>query len=453
MPASPALAVPIPQEIASPVENVDFVAWLRSVAPYIHAFRNKTFVIGFPGELVMAGELEDFVHDCALLQAMGMRLVLVHGSRPQVQEQLKLRNIESRFSHGMRITDKSSLECAKEASGELRLDIEAAFSAGLPNTPMGNARIRVISGNFVTARPVGILDGIDFELTGVARKIEADSIRHALNNGAIVLLSPLGFSPTGEAFNLAMEDVAASVAVALDADKLMFMAEDSGVPAKDGERIAEISEETAEELLGRGSLHTDAAFMLQHALRACKGGVERAHIVPFAKQGALLLELFTHDGIGSMIVEETLEELRPATIDDVAAIVSLIEPLETDGTFVRRGRARIERDIDRFTVIEHDGVIFGCAALYPYSKSAIGELACLMVKPEAQEAGDGERLLKSIEQQAKQQGIKTLFVLTTRTAHWFLKRGFKVGNVDQLPSMRRDAYDWARKSQVLIKTL
>lgn len=448
--SKPAIASVTEITAAAP-DRVDFVSWLREVAPYVHAFRNKTFVVGFPGELVKADKLETFVHDVALLHAMGMRLVLVHGSRPQVQEQLDLRQVESQFSHGMRITDKASLECAKEASGELRLDIEAAFSAGLPNTPMGNARIRVISGNFVTARPVGIVDGIDFGHTGITRKIEADSIRHALNSGAIVLLSPLGFSPTGEAFNLAMEDVAAAVAVSLDADKLIFMVEDAAVPTQDAERIGEISEDHAEEFLARGSLHADASYTLQHALRACKGGVERAHIVPFMNDGALLLELFTHDGVGTMVVEETLEELRAASIDDVAAIVSLIEPLESDGTFVKRGRAKIERDIDRFTVIEHDGVIFGCAALYPYPKSTMAELACLMVRPETQGKGDGERLLKSIEQQARHAGFKSLFVLTTRTAHWFLKRGFKAGTVEQLPNLKRDAYDWARKSQILIK--
>ncbi|MFM1849368.1 MAG: amino-acid N-acetyltransferase [Burkholderiaceae bacterium] len=434
----------------------DFVTWLRTVAPYIHAFRNKTFVIAFPGELVTEGRLESLVHDVALLQAMGMRIVLTYGSRPQVEEQLRLRKIEDRYSHGMRITDQPALECAKEAAGELRLDIEAAFSAGLPNTPMGNSRIRIISGNFVTARPVGIVDGIDFEHTGLVRKVEVESIAQALSGGSIVLVPPLGFSPTGDAFNLTLEDVAASLAVALDADKLIYLVSDQGVPRiqdADDNPVIEISEDQAERLLAKDALHEEAAFTLSHALRACRGGVERAHMVPFTRDGALLIELFTHDGVGVMLVEETLEALRPATPDDVAAIVSLIEPLETDGTLVPRGRNAIERDIDRFTVIEHDGVIFGCAALYHYGQSTLGELACLMVRPDTREKGDGERLLKRIEHQARQSGLRALFVLTTRTTHWFLKRGFKPATVDELPEIRQKAYNWDRKSQVLIKTL
>lgn len=430
-----------------------FVPWLRSVAPYIHAFRNQTFVIAFPGELVASGRLESLVHDVALLQAMGMRIVLAYGSRPQVEEQLRLKKIEDRYSQGLRITDRAALECAKEAAGELRLDIEAAFSAGLPNTPMGNARIRIISGNFVTARPLGILDGVDFEHTGLVRKVEAESIRQALSGGSIVLVPPLGFSPTGDAFNLSLEDVAASLAVALDVDKLIFLVSDQGLPshASHEQRLSEISEDQAESLLATGSLTHEASFTLGHALQACRGGVERAHLVSYETDGSLLLELFTHDGVGLMLVEEMLEALRPASVDDVAAIVSLIEPLEVDGTLVPRGRSAIEREIDRFTVIEHDGVIFGCAALYTYDESPMGELACLMVRPDTREKGDGERLLKSIEQQARQAGLKAIFVLTTRTTHWFLKRGFYPAQVDELPLIRRSAYNWDRRSQVLIK--
>ena len=435
------------------LQHAQFVDWMRSVAPYIHAFRNKTFVVGFGGEVVHQGLLNALVSDIALLQAMGIQIVLVHGSRPQVEEQMSLHGVESEFSHGMRITDARALESAKEAAGEVRLDIEAAISQGLPNTPMAHAHISVVSGNFVTARPVGILDGVDFQHTGVVRKIDAESIRQTLSSGKIVLLSPLGFSPTGEAFNLSMEDVASAAAIALRADKIVFLTETEGLLDEEGALIRELSLDDAYRLHEGGAVTGDAGFYLKHSIRACRGGVARSHIIPYALDGSLLLELFLHDGVGTMISYENLESLREATPDDVGGILTLIEPLESDGTLVRRGRHQIERDIDHFSVIEHDGVLFGCAALYAYPAERIGEMACLTVSPEAQGSGDGERLLKRIEQRARARGLTRIFVLTTRTEHWFLKRGFVKVTVDDLPEDRRRLYNWQRKSLVLMKQL
>ncbi len=435
------------------LQHAQFVDWMRSVAPYIHAFRNKTFVVGFGGEVVHQGLLNALVSDIALLQAMGIQIVLVHGSRPQVEEQMSLHGVESEFSHGMRITNARALESAKEAAGEVRLDIEAAISQGLPNTPMAHAHISVVSGNFVTARPVGILDGVDFQHTGVVRKIDAESIRQTLSSGKIVLLSPLGFSPTGEAFNLSMEDVASAAAIALRADKIVFLTETEGLLDEEGALIRELSLDDAYRLHEGGAVTGDAGFYLKHSIRACRGGVARSHIIPYALDGSLLLELFLHDGVGTMISYENLESLREATPDDVGGILTLIEPLESDGTLVRRGRHQIERDIDHFSVIEHDGVLFGCAALYPYPTERIGEMACLTVSPEAQGSGDGERLLKRIEQRARARGLTRIFVLTTRTEHWFLKRGFVKVTVDDLPEDRRRLYNWQRKSLVLMKQL
>lgn len=430
-----------------------FVSWLRSVAPYIHAFRGKTFVVAFPGELVMAGALPVLAHDLSLLHALGIRVVLVHGSRPQVEEQLALRKVESRFHNGLRITDEVALECAKEAAGELRLDIEAAFSQGLPNTPMANAAIRVISGNFVIARPVGIIDGVDHELTGLARKIAYEAIHPILNAGGLVLLSPLGFSPTGEVFNLAMEDVAVAAATALRADKLIFITEIPLITDAAGTEIREVSTHQAGAILDSGSLNTDAAYYFEAATRATHLGVPRAHLVPYTVDGSVLLEVFTHDGVGTMISSENLESLREATIEDVASILHLIEPLEADGTLVKRGRELIEREVDYFSVIEHDGVIFGCAALYPFPAEKMAEMACLTVSPDSQAQGDGERLLKHLETRARAAGFRQLFVLTTRAAHWFLKRGFVMASIDDLPKDRQNMYNWQRKSMVLIKKL
>jgi amino-acid N-acetyltransferase len=437
-----------------PMDNpTQFVSWLRSVAPYIHAFRGKTFVVAFPGELVRAGALPVLAHDLSLLHALGIKVVIVYGSRPQVEEQLALRNEQSRFHNGLRITDAVALECAKEAAGELRLDIEAAFSQGLPNTPMANAAIRVISGNFVVARPMGIIDGVDLEHTGLARKIAYETIHPILDNGGLVLLSPLGFSPTGEVFNLAMEDVAVAAAISLRADKLIFITETPMMTDAGGAAIHEVSVHQAQAVIESACLPADAAYYFSNAIRACQSGVPRSHIVPFSTDGSVLLEIFTHDGVGTMVSAQNLESLREASIEDVGGILRLIEPLEADGTLVKRGRELIEREVDYFSVIEHDGVIFGCAALYPFPAEKMAEMACLTVSPDSQAQGDGERLLKHLENRARAAGFKKLFVLTTRAAHWFLKRGFTNASLDDLPKDRQNMYNWQRKSLVLIKNL
>ena len=437
-----------------------FVPWFRSVAPYIHAYRGKTFVVAMAGEMMALGKLHSFAQDMAILHAMGIKLVLVHGFRPQLTEQLKAKGHTSRFSHGRRITDETALDCAQEAAGQLRFEIEAAFSQGLPNTPMANATVRVVSGNFLTAQPVGIIDGVDFISSGIVRKVDGSAIRKAIDTGAMVLLSPFGFSPTGEAFNLTMEDVATSTAVALQADKLIFMTEVAGIREDIGNQESPIDTELslaeAKRLLAslpNPDQPTDAAFYLQHCVKACEGGIERSHILPFATDGALLMEVFTHDGIGTMVVDEKLESLREATVDDMGGILQLIEPYERDGTLVKRDRTEIERDIAQYTVIEHDGVIFGCAALYPYPEARTAEMAALTVSAQVQGQGDGDRILKRIEQRAKATGLASLFVLTTRTMHWFIKRGFVPAEPEWLPEARKRKYNWDRRSQVLVKQL
>lgn len=447
----------------STVFNFTFVPWFRSVAPYIHMHRGKTFVVAMAGEAIAAGKLANIAQDLALIQSMGVKVVLVHGFRPQVNEQLRAKGHEARYSHGIRITDGVALDCAQEAAGQLRYEIEAAFSQGLPNTPMAGSTIRVISGNFITARPVGVVDGVDFQHSGLVRKVDAAGIRRALDFGSMVLMSPFGFSPTGEAFNLTMEEVATSVAISIQADKLIFLTEVPGIGqdpslpiSEDNPVDTELPLDTARKLLADlppPQRPTDTAFYLQHCVKACEAGIERNHILPFSVDGSLLLEVYVHDGIGTMVIDEKLESLREATADDIGGILQLIEPFERDGTLVKRSRTEIERDIDQYTVIEHDGVIFGCAALYPYPEAKTAEMAALTVSPHSQAQGDGERILKRVEQRAKASGLESIFVLTTRTMHWFLKRGFQQVNPDWLPEARKRKYNWDRKSQVLVKRL
>ncbi len=422
-----------------------FVPWFRAVAPYMHAYRGKTFVVAMAGELIAAGKLNAFVQDLAILHSMGIKLVLVHGFRPQVNEQLAAKGHVSRFSHGLRITDAVALDAAQEAAGQLRFEIEAAFSQGLPNTPMANSTVRVVSGNFLTARPVGIVDGVDFMHSGAGapgrRGGDPPCHRHRRAGAAQplrLLAHRRGLQPDDGRRGHQHGHRAARRQAAVPDRGAGHPREPAGrrqPPSTPSWRWPTPS--ACWPTLPAPTQPSDTAFYLQHCVRACEGGVERSHILPFAIDGALLLEVFTHDGIGTMVVDEKLESLREATADDVGGILQLIEPFERDGTLVRRERTEIERDIANYTVIEHDGIIFGCAALYPYPEARTGEMAALTVSAQVQGQGDGERILKRIEQRAKSMGLDSIFVLSTRTMHWFIKRGFVQVDPDRLPEARK----------------
>ena len=429
-----------------------FVAWFRSAAPYFNAFRGKTFVIAFGGEVVADGKFAVLTQDINLLRSTGIRLVLVHGSRPQIETQLKQRRVRSRYHAGMRITDAVALECVKEAAGVLRVELDALLSQGLPNSPMAGAAINTVSGNFITAQPMGVLDGVDLQYTGTVRKVDAAAIESCLAADNLVIISSVGYSPTGEVFNLSMEDVAVATAKAIGAVKLVFL---SDAPVEDarGRLMPELSAQEADQLLARGkNLTPDTRLYLTHAVEAVRAGVARAHVVSHKVDGALLLELFTHGGSGSMITADKLERLRPASIDDIGGILQLIEPLETEGTLVYRGRERLEREVKSFFVIEHDGVIIGCAALYPLAGKSV-ELAAVAVRPEYRAMGYGEKLLGHGEVEARRLGFKKLFVLTTRATHWFIERGFAEAPIGQLPEPKKSLYNWQRRSKVLLKKL
>ncbi|HEX2829986.1 MAG TPA: amino-acid N-acetyltransferase [Burkholderiales bacterium] len=431
-----------------------FIDWFQSVAPYIHAFRGKVFVIAFGGDLASDGRFYDLTHDLNLLAALGVHLVLVHGSRQQIEARLAERGHQSRFHRGLRVTDDIALAAAKEASGRLRVEIEAWLSMGLPNSPMAGADIRVASGNFITAKPIGVLDGIDFMHTGEVRKVDAVAIQRRLADNELVLLSPLGYSPTGEVFNLALEDVAASTAAALQAEKLIFMMDTPGVPSRRGELQRELTVKSAKSIIARaGHADTDVHFYLPAAVRAIEQGVARAHLISGHIDDSLLLELFTHKGVGTLITPDPIQTLRSARPEDIGGILQLIEALESEGVLVKRNRGLLESEIGRFVVIEHDGIVIACAALYPFPEERVGELAALAVHPHFRSQGAGERLVSEIEARAKRMKLKRLFVLTTRAEHWFVERGFTETGIEDLPAPKRELYNWQRRSVVLMKRI
>lgn len=440
--------------MSKPDDKQQFVSWFRQSSPYIHAFRGRMFVIAIDGEVVANGNFAHLIHDLALLNSLGVKLVLVHGARPQIETRLKEAGTKIDYVNGLRITDNKALPGVKQAVAAVKIEIEAQLSMGLANSPMDGARIQVTSGNFVTARPLGVLDGIDYQHTGEVRRIDVTGIEQQLSLNNIVLLSPLGYSPTGEVFNLSYRDVASATAIQLQADKLILLTASAGPKGVRKQLLRQLSVSDAEQFLNKRKKLDDRFIRdIQSAIKACRHGVQRAHLVDWHIDGGLLLELFTRDGIGTLITDDMYEGMRTASIEDVGGIIELIQPLEESGTLVRRSRERLETEINHFSVLERDGMVIACAALYPVEKTTAAELGCLAVHPDYCNEGRGEKLLNWIEQQAAKKNIDSLFILTTRTSHWFRERGFHAADIKALPGKRKGLYNYQRNSKILIKAL
>ncbi|QJR80541.1 amino-acid N-acetyltransferase [Alteromonas pelagimontana] len=434
------------------LSHYDGIKLFRSSLPYINAHRGKTFVLMFGGEAIEHSNFANIIHDIALLNSLGVRVVIVHGARPQIDQRVALRQIEGRFADAVRITDKQTLECVKDAAGSVRSQIEALFTMGLPNSPMHGAQIRVASGNLVVAKPMGVRGGIDFENTGLVRRIDTTGINDHLNDGSIVLLSPMGYSSTGEVFNLSHEDVATQAAIALKADKIIVFSNFDGIFNQDGKLLRTIERPQLEQMISQGEIQTEQTVL--SALTTSVGaGIPRAHCISYEKDGALLQELFTRDGTGSLVLEHHYEQLRGATIDDVGGILKLIKPLEESGALVKRSRERLESEINQFTVIVRDGMIIACAALYIYPADGSAELACVATHQDYRGKNRGDRILEELKKRALEAEVHTLFVLTTVTGHWFLEHGFVPADISALPTAKKELYNYQRNSKVYTLSL
>ncbi|MBP8221092.1 MAG: amino-acid N-acetyltransferase [Aeromonadaceae bacterium] len=429
----------------------------RHSTPYVNHHRGSTFVIMIGGETIADENFNDIVTDIALLQSLGIRLVLVFGARPQIDGSLAQAGIRSRFHKRIRVTDSDSFRIIKQVCGGLQLEITSRLSMGLVNTPMQGARLNVVSGNFVTAQPIGVDDGIDYCHSGKVRRIDSEGIRRQLEQNAIVLISPVGFSVTGESFSVNAEEIAAQVAIHLKADKLIAFCSSQGVISQDGHVVSELFPEQAEEYLSaleqQGDESSGTARYFHAAIASCRAGVPRCHLVSYKEDGALLQELFTRDGIGTQIVRQSAEQARAATIDDIGGILDLIHPLEAEGILVRRSREQLEMEIEHFSIIERDGMVIGCAALYPFPEDAMAEMACVAIHPDYRSSSRGDRLVAKIEEHARRQNIHKLFVLTTRSIHWFRERGFEPVEVSDLPMAKQKLYNYQRRSKILLKNI
>lgn len=420
--------------------RIDF---FREAAPYIHLHRGKTFVIAFSGETLEQSAFDDTISDIAILTALGARIILVHGARFQIDQSLQQMGCSIDISNDLRITDEAILNVVKQTIGTLRVEIENKLGHALNRPPIINDELGVLSGNFITAKPVGVFQGIDYQYTGKVRKINTSLIQSLLDQGNIVLLSSLGFSPTGEAYNLRYEDVASFVAMQMGADKLIF------IDKKQYHLPREIDLQDIESITQQNDRQLPLFKDISNALNQ---GVKRIHLINSHQKGGLLLELYTRDGIGTMFTASLYDEIRLAMIDDVSGIIELITPLEEKGVLIKRSREQLELEINNFTITKRDGKVIGCAALYEMDDNQ-GELACLVVHPDYRTGGRGDDLIKSITKTARKKNLERLLVLTTQSIDWFKERGFCIGKIDDLPKKKKALYNFQRNSKVLFKQI
>ncbi|KYU21533.1 amino-acid N-acetyltransferase [Escherichia coli] len=437
--------------------KTELVEGFRHSVPYINTHRGKTFVIMLGGEAIEHENFSSIVNDIGLLHSLGIRLVVVYGARPQIDANLAAHHHEPLYHKNIRVTDAKTLELVKQAAGTLQLDITARLSMSLNNTPLQGAHINVVSGNFIIAQPLGVDDGVDYCHSGHIRRIDEDAIHRQLDSGAIVLMGPVAVSVTGESFNLTSEEIATQLAIKLKAEKMIGFCSSQGVTNDDGDIVSELFPNEAQARVEaqeeKGDYNSGTVRFLRGAVKACRSGVRRCHLISYQEDGALLQELFSRDGIGTQIVMESAEQIRRATINDIGGILELIRPLEQQGILVRRSREQLEMEIDKFTIIQRDNTTIACAALYPFPEEKIGEMACVAVHPDYRSSSRGEVLLERIAAQAKQSGLSKLFVLTTRSIHWFQERGFTPVDIDLLPESKKQLYNYQRKSKVLMVDL
>ena len=423
------------------------IEWFRNSSPYVKAHRGRSFVVHLGGEALEAARLPGLAADLTLLDSLGVRLALVHGARPQVDAELARQGLATEWHEGLRITPPELMDLVVGVMGAVGARLQAALSKGVAGSPVQGRELLCLSGNLVRARPIGVRDGVDYQKTGVCRKVNKAAFWQQMEAGALMIVPPYGSSPSGEIFNLESAELAKELAVSIRADKLIYMTGAPGVLDAAGQVVSEI------DLHGQPGLAAEAGLgrLLDLCRSACEGGVERCHLVSYQEDGALLQELFTRDGAGTQVVGQSYEQTRDACSEDVAGILALTLPLEAEGLLAPRSRELIEAEIDRYVVIERDGLVIGCAALHAFGDW--GELACLAIHASYREGTRGERLLAAVRQRAQAAGLKQLFALTTQSADWFRERGFAEAPLDSLPEAKQRFYNAARNAKALVLPL
>lgn len=406
--------------------NETYAHWFRASTPYIRAHQGRTFVVMLGADALHSENAVNIVHDLALLHVLGVRLVVVHGADVEADGPV----------HPERLAEIQAFVALA------RSKLESLFTTGIPLSRLRDRHIPLASGNFVTARPIGIVDGVDQLAAGTVRRVQVGVIRDLLAADSVVLISPVGYGVTGAAYALCAEQLAPRIAGDLDADKLIVY--------DAAERIADRSDLTTGELTRvRAAWERGArtARRVDALGEACRRGVPRAHLIGFDEDGVLLRELFTAEGAGTQVSDGDYRVIRRAVPADACALLELMRPLEASGALSSKPPEFIERRIESFFVAELDGALVGCCALFPMDANT-AELACLVGG-----GAVGTRLLEAVEQAAQTSAVGRLFALTTQAVDWFIEHGFAKTSVDALPGDRKGLYNYARNSHILVKDL
>ena len=424
-----------------------YVSWFRSTSPYINSNRGKTFVLALGGEVLAHDNFTVLLQDIVLLHSLGVKVVLCFGADPQIEQALQAAGSAVSKESGRLIPDEQAVNIVAATYGEWRSRIEAVLLKNSSTAQHRGTPVRTISGSFVTAKPFGVDNGVDHEHAGAVRNVDVSGVQEQLDQANVVLIPAIAPSPSGELFSLDGMELGRELAARLGADKLILFSENDGI-LDAGQLLREMNLAQAREL---AKDNTDNN--LHCAIKACEAGVDRTQIVSFTNSSALLTELFSLNGSGTLISRDPFELIRDATINDISVVLDLIAPLEKDGTLVRRSREKLEDEIEFFAVIERDGRAIACAALYPFADASSAELACVVTEKEFRNSGRAVKLLQHAISKAKSQGLSRLFVLTTKAAHWFQENGFSETGIETLPVSRQTLYNNQRNSKVLMREL
>ncbi len=418
---------------------------LRGILQYIPRFREKTFIISVDGAIITDENFANIVLDVAVLRSLNIRVVLAHGASAQVRALAEEQHVKASDLEGSGITDAETLKLALTAANRLTHEILEGLSAN---------DLRAASCNAIIAHPMGIIQGVDHLFTGRVERVDVELLQMLLAQGIVPVIPPLGFDGDGKTYRVNSDGVAVAVAEALKAIKLIFITSNDGL-VHQGQLIRQMLVADLNALLAKPGFSPEMISKARHAAAACNAGVPRVHIINGRVDEGLLAEVFSNEGIGTLIYANEYQQIRPAKKKDVRSIQVLTKNSVENEEMVKRTRAAIEKQLGDYYIFEIDKNPVACIALHVYSETNKGELACLYVSPSHENQGIGQKLIQFVESKARETGLAELLTLSTQAFTYFQsKAGFSEGTPDDLPPARREKYDASgRRSKVLVKKL